>query len=114
MKASEQDPHSLDIREILEEIRAALGDLYKDNLNKIILYGSYSRGEEQAESDVDIAVVLNESFDLIEEIERIIEVTYDIGLKYGKHLSIRPIYSKEYEDPVSPFLENVRNEGLIL
>ena len=45
---------------LLAEVRAGLSAIYGDRLRGMYLYGSYARGEQDAESDVDVLVVLNE------------------------------------------------------
>ena len=46
------------IRQIAEEHKSRLKSLYGDELVELVLFGSYARGEEHEESDVDFAIVL--------------------------------------------------------
>ncbi len=48
------------VARLTEEFVSQIGELYGDRLNKVILYGSYARGEQHEDSDVDYLVVLND------------------------------------------------------
>ena len=52
MKRSE-----LDI--VLKELTEQIYDLLGDKLDKVVLYGSYARGDNTEESDVDVLVLTN-------------------------------------------------------
>ncbi len=43
-----------ELQALLREVSHASSKLYGDKLNKIILYGSYARGDQTEESDIDI------------------------------------------------------------
>jgi predicted nucleotidyltransferase len=43
---------------LLNETLSTLRSIYGERLAKIILYGSYARGEQTPESDIDLLVVL--------------------------------------------------------
>ena len=45
---------------LLQELRAALVAIYGSRLREVILFGSYARGEAAADSDVDVAFVLDD------------------------------------------------------
>ena len=46
------------ITHLLKELKEALQAIYGDHLRGLYLYGSYARGEEIADSDVDVLIVL--------------------------------------------------------
>jgi len=101
------------IEKIIKELKTELKNLYQDRLEKIILYGSYARGEETTESDIDIAVVLSGNVKKGEEIDRIIDIITDINLKYDVLISIYPVSKDDYEHLNSPILKNMRREGAV-
>lgn len=97
--------------ELVAGLRAILGK----NVRQIILYGSAARLEETAESDIDIAVILNRSFDG-ETRKKFIAWAAEMDLKYEKVFSIIDI-EKENMDKwgnVLPFYKNIRKEGIVL
>jgi len=56
-KVKIQDVPTKDIN-ILEELKKELYSLLKDNLLKIILFGSRARGDFEEDSDTDIALIV--------------------------------------------------------
>lgn len=78
------------------------------NPEKIVLYGSYAKGTNHAESDIDIAVIVNEvrgSF-LAEEAK-----LYKIRRKYD--INIEPILLESINDK-SGFIEHIMSYGYVL
>lgn len=97
---------------LLEELKAALHDIYGEELRGVYVYGSHARNEGQPESDVDVIIILDNIEDYWEEIQRTSHVISDLSLKYN--VSISPVRINEIawlkED--SPFLNNVRREAI--
>jgi predicted nucleotidyltransferase len=48
------------INNLLKLFKIDLQNLYHDRLDKLILFGSYSRNEAQENSDIDLLLVLND------------------------------------------------------
>lgn len=88
--------------------------IFNNTLEMVVLYGSFARGTQTAESDVDIAVIVrNHTEDMH---DKMIELTVDLELEYNKVLSVLLInYEnfKEWED-VLPFYKNIKKEGIVL
>lgn len=97
--------------ELVAGLRAILGK----NIQQIILYGSAAKREETAESDIDIAIILNQGFDK-ETRKEFIAWAAEMDLKYEKVFSIIDI-EKENMDKwgnMLPFYKNIRKEGIVL
>ena len=95
----------------------AVQELLGKKLKKIILYGSYARGDFNKSSDVDIMILADLSFEEIENYrDQISDIAYDIELDTGIILS--PIIKdiKAYNNRVKfvPFYKNVQKEGVVL
>jgi len=103
-----------EFKNALLEVKSTLQGLYKDQLKKIILYGSYARGEQREDSDIDLAIILEGDINTFKEIDRIIDQIYDIELKYNLLISIHPISEKRFEFEKNPFLLNVKEEGVLI
>ena len=89
--------------------------VYGDNLMKIILYGSYARGDFNADSDIDmVAIVDGERKLLQEQLKKVWDVSSDLELKYETVVSPAVIPYKEYmqfqED--IPYYRNIKQEGV--
>lgn len=99
-------------KSLLIELRSRLAGIYGPRLRKIMLFGSVARGDERADSDIDILVVLDDFEDLWVEMERTGEVMADLALKYDRVPVVIPIREDELEKGKTPFLLNVRKEGI--
>lgn len=103
----------MEIQHILKEFKGKVEQLYGGRLKKVVLYGSYARGQANDEhSDIDLAVVLAEDVRAGEEIDRMIDIITDINLSYGVLISVYPVSEKNYATVNSPLLLNLRREGV--
>ena len=67
------------------EMKRILGE----NLKKVILYGSYARGDYTENSDIDIMVLTTLTDAEIEKIEaQIYDVAFDFLMDYGVDISV--------------------------
>ncbi|MCM1089970.1 MAG: nucleotidyltransferase domain-containing protein [Butyrivibrio sp.] len=101
--------------EISEELVNGLCGIFGDSIRQIILYGSVVRNEATAESDIDIAIIMDGS--LPEDIrDTFIEFSANLDLKYDRVFSIIDIDSSNMEKwgDVLPFYRNLREEGVVL
>ena len=101
------------VYQFIEELKKILGD----NLSKVIVYGSYARGDYRDNSDVDIMILVKMSDDEIREVKNeIYDLAFDFELSTG--IDISPIIKNEdqYEYWVDtlPFYRNVRDEGVVV
>ncbi|MEW6558473.1 MAG: nucleotidyltransferase domain-containing protein [Elusimicrobiota bacterium] len=101
-------------KQAIDELITELKNLYKDNLSRIILYGSKARGDATGGSDIDIMVVLKKIENKIVEFEKIIKMTTEIDFQYELLTSIILKDEQEYLTRNSPLLLNVRREGVEL
>jgi len=99
---------SMDIvNELTDNLRNRLGS----RIYRIIIFGSYARGEEREESDLDVLIVGNVRLD------EVIEITYPLSLKFGVYISPVVMPADHFEMLLkenSNFLKNVLNEGVIV
>jgi len=103
------------VARLTEEFVSKISELYGDRLNKVILYGSYARGEQKEDSDVDYLVVLNdEKIRTLREISFISPLTSLLGLKYGVWVSAIPFTTSKLSLGETPLGFNIKNEGIVL
>jgi len=100
------------IKRAIEEFKAEVNRLYGGRLRGIILYGSWARGTATEDSDIDLVVILEGEVVPGLEIDRMIELITDIGLKYNVLISVYPVSERDYATIKSPLLMNVRREGV--
>lgn len=82
----------------------------------VILYGSYARGDNRADSDIDILVLIDKDQITTEDKKKIKYPLYHIG--YDTTVIISPLIfpRKVWENKysITPFYENVLKEGIVL
>ena len=101
------------INNFISKINIILGNRVK----KIILYGSYARGDFNKSSDIDIMILTDFNFNEIEKYRNdISDIAFDIELETG--VVISPIIKniELYNDRIDivPFYMNVNKEGIVM
>lgn len=91
--------------------------IFGSHLSKVIVYGSYARGNYQDNSDVDIMVLVNLTEAEIKKLENAVyDVAFEIEIDMG--IDISPIIKSEaqyeYWVDILPFYRNVREEGVVV
>jgi predicted nucleotidyltransferase len=83
---------------------------------KIILYGSYARGEEKKDSDIDLLILVNKKKVTFQDEKRISFPLYDLEFDTGQIISPVILSMSDWNDRhrITPFYENVQNEGIEL
>lgn len=100
---------------ILHQMTEIYQSVYGDSIVRLILYGSYARGDNQADSDVDIAaIVQGERGDLQKRLKRVWDVSSELELEYGTILSPVVIPFDEFERYKNdlPYYRNIQKEGV--
>jgi predicted nucleotidyltransferase len=100
--------------DFIAELKVGLDGVYGDRLKGLYLYGSYARGEEDTESDLDILVVLEQFDHYAAEVDRTAELNSELSLKYGMTVSQVFVRESEWRNGDTPFLSNVREEAISL
>jgi predicted nucleotidyltransferase len=79
---------------------------------KIILFGSYARGNPRPESDVDMLVVMDTS---LKEVQQAIQICQQIEYRFGLDLIVHtPKYLSERVKMGDWFLRDVLKEGKVI
>ena len=98
---------------LISRVKALLMKMYGERIKKVILYGSYVRGEATKDSDIDVLVLVDESLNPFEVRESLSDLLFDILLEEGELVSVMAIPEHLFEHYDSPFMLNVRKEGII-
>lgn len=106
-----------DLNRLTEEIVKEYRRVYGTSIDSILLFGSYARGDENEESDVDIvAIVHGERILLQEQLKEIWNSSAEIGLANDVVISPTVIPYNEYEKykDILPYYSNIYKEGLVI
>ena len=101
--------------EILEELSNGIVEIINSNIEKVILYGSFARGTNDKDSDVDIMVIVKNELDKFTE-DKLSDFIVDMNLKYDKVFSVIDVNVHEFIKLADtlPFYKNVNREGIVL
>jgi uncharacterized protein len=100
--------------DLLTELRFGLDSTYGERLKGLFLFGSYARGEQDEESDLDILVILEQFDRYAHEVDTTSELGSELSLKYGVTISQVFVRELEWLHGDTPFLSNVRDEAIPL
>ena len=99
---------------LLSSLKAGLQQLYGTRLRRLYLFGSYARGDADCDSDVDVAIVLDEFESDWEEIQRTSHLVASLSLAHGVSLVPVTIRERDLREDEFPFYRNLRREGIAL
>lgn len=106
-----------DIEELLNECVHEFHKIYKEKLMKVILIGSYARGDYNQDSDIDIVLLLNMTNEEINiENSLLCEVTAELDYKYNALISTITLDINRFNKYrlVHCFYRNILDEGVVL
>ena len=103
--------------DILLNFSKQVKDILGDKLTKIILYGSYARGDYKENSDIDIMILTTLTDEEIRRIKTdIYDLAFDFQMEYDADINV--IVKNEehfnYWLGALPFYDNVQREGIVL
>ncbi len=83
---------------------------------RVIVYGSYARGEQRSDSDIDVLIVVDKPSLTLEEEKRIKYPLYDLEFETGQIISPFVVTAEDWEQRhrVTPLYENIQREGIAL
>ena len=94
-----------EIEKIVENYINVLKEKY--NISEVYVFGSYAKGNEREDSDIDIAIVSNDFIDRMDAMLDLLMLKTDIDLRIEPH----PFNQEEFEDG-NPFVQEIKNTGL--
>ncbi len=100
---------------LLKKVSEVYKSVYGEALVRVILYGSYARGDFSEDSDVDIVALVRGNREKLQEQLKIVwNQTYDLGLDYDVVLSPAVIPYEEFEryQEELPYYRNISTEGV--
>lgn len=97
-------------QEAIDQVVEQIVEKFKPQ--KIILFGSYARGNPRPESDVDMLVVMDTP---IKDVHQAIQICQRIDYRFGLDLIVHtPKYLQQRLEMGDWFLRDVINEGKVL
>lgn len=98
-------------QQVAHTAKTVLGDRY----NCTLLYGSYARGDYDAESDIDIMVLADVPREELKKYKKpIMMLTSELGLEYNIVITVTLKDSETFNKYLGavPFYDSVKKEGI--
>ena len=107
------------IENIIQKFIIGVNEILGDSIKKIILYGSYARGDFNKNSDIDIMILADLSDDeIVKYRHKIYDYAYDIEYENNFEIELMPLLKNidkfNYWLEAIPFYMNVQREGVVL
>ena len=103
------------LNELLQKLSAYAQDIFGNKLKRVVLYGSYARGDYDEESDIDVMLMVDMSPEDLNLYRK--QISYFCSdLNVANCVFISPIlqsvsFFDEWKDTL-PFYQNVVKEGV--
>ncbi|MCI8961556.1 MAG: nucleotidyltransferase domain-containing protein [Clostridia bacterium] len=107
------------VKKVINEFIIKVNNILGSRVKKIILYGSYARGDFNKSSDIDIMILTDLTDDeIVEYRSKISDIAYDIEYDNEFDITLSPLIKNidkfNYWLEALPFYMNVQREGVIL
>ena len=98
--------------ERLSGVRDALAEALGERFKGVVLYGSEARGEADADSDIDLLVLLDGPPEDPRDSWACIHALYPLILKWGRPIHVEPVDAAAYEAGEYPLYRTAAREGI--
>ena len=105
------------LERLLQEYRTKLQDVSEEHIKKVILYGSYARGDFKTGSDIDIMILVDLDEKSLKSCEdKIYDLTYDFNSEHDTEIIpvVQNVNHFNYWKKAYMFYKNVEEEGVVL
>ena len=103
------------LSDITRRIASLSQSLFGEKLDSALLYGSYARGEETSESDIDIMILANVPKEELSTYKKAyINLTSELGLEHDTVITVTLKDTETFNKYLEavPFYTNVKKEGI--
>jgi uncharacterized protein len=98
---------------VLVRFRQALDVVYRDRIERVVLFGSRARGDAHPESDYDVAVFLHDMEDRGTEMDRLADLSTSLIDETGEFVHAMPYRAGAYNER-TPLMLGIRRDGIDL
>jgi len=100
------------LKKLIILVKKHLVKIYGNKIKKVILYGSHVRKEANKDSDIDLLVIISDSLNPSEVRNSISDLLFDIILREKEQISVITVPEHFFNNYNSPFILNIKSEGI--
>ena len=94
--------------DILKNVKKYIKEISKHyNIKGVYLFGSYAKGTNNEDSDIDVAIIINSDNNAFDLMVELMLLTQNIDLRIEPH----PIKVKDFEEG-NPFVQEIIDTGI--
>lgn len=100
---------------ILKNYHDDVKKIFGSALYKVILYGSYARGDFKQDSDIDIMILADVHPEEVSKYaDKVYDITYDYEMQYDMEINpvVQSIQTYEKWKKTYPFFMSIEKEGI--
>ncbi len=101
-----------EIEPLISIFKSHIYKCFPDISYRLFLFGSYARGAQQEESDIDLLLVFNEISPDIEK--TVFEIKSELTYECDKYFSVITDTQKHFDETETPLYYNIKKEGVEL
>ncbi len=99
---------------ILTLLRQGVAQTLGEQFEALVLYGSQARQQATARSDIDVLIIVKSPFEYSDLVRQTSQLVASLSLEYDRVISRAFVSKERFEQEQSPFLCNVRREGVFI
>jgi len=103
-----------DPEEIARAAAEGLRTLYGERLRRVLLFGSWARGDAHPESDIDLLVVLDRVDSVWDELDRMDESLWRHSFENDTIISAVVVAERDFLEPQAPAIIRAKTDGRAL
>lgn len=107
----------ISVKDIVLNFAKDMYRLFGKDMSRVVVYGSYARGDYSKDSDIDVMILVKISENNIRDYtDDVADCAFEYLMKYG--VDISPVVKNEehfnYWVDSLPYYRNIRDEGVIV
>ncbi len=103
-----------EIESVLIRVKEHLNNVYGDRIKRVVVYGSFAKGEADEKSDVDIAVVVADELNPNKIENSLDSFLFQILMEKSELITVLVIPESKCNTYKSPLILNIKDEGVLI
>jgi predicted nucleotidyltransferase len=103
-----------ELESVLRSVKEHLNNVYGDRIKRVMVYGSFAKGDADEESDVDIAVVAADELNPNSVENSLDSLLFQILMEKSELVTVFVIPESKFNTYNSPLILNIKEDGVLI